>query len=54
MKVCSIPVKFLLKLIADGGVQKKKRIKADSDISRMTTSVRNQLDALASLKGEQV
>ncbi|CAL5325667.1 unnamed protein product [Camellia sinensis] len=34
--------------------QKKKRMKADSDISRPTPSVRNHLDALASLKGEQV
>ncbi|KAL7190318.1 hypothetical protein ACSBR2_022571 [Camellia fascicularis] len=38
----------------EGNEQKKKRMKADSDISRPTTSVRNHLDALASLKGEQV
>ncbi|XP_028118777.1 SAGA-associated factor 29 homolog B-like [Camellia sinensis] len=39
---------------AEGNEQKKKRMKADSDISRPTPSVRNDLDALASLKGEQV
>ncbi|GMP30214.1 hypothetical protein CsSME_00004977 [Camellia sinensis var. sinensis] len=38
----------------EGNEQKKKRMKADSDISRPTPSVRNDLDALASLKGEQV
>ncbi|CAL5325665.1 unnamed protein product [Camellia sinensis] len=32
---------------------KKKRMTADSDISRPTPSVRNDLDALASLMGEQ-
>ncbi|CAL5325664.1 unnamed protein product [Camellia sinensis] len=37
----------------EGNEQKKKRMKADSDISRPTPSVRNDLDALASLKGEQ-
>lgn len=34
--------------------QKKKRVKGDSDISRVPPSVRNHLDSLASLKGEQV
>lgn len=39
----------------DGNEQKKKRMKAaDSDISRLSPSVRNHLDALSSLKGEQV
>ncbi|KAI5651167.1 hypothetical protein M9H77_37172 [Catharanthus roseus] len=38
----------------DGNEQKKKRMKADSDITRLSPSVRNHLDALASLKGEQV
>ncbi|KAL3526105.1 hypothetical protein ACH5RR_014477 [Cinchona calisaya] len=38
----------------EGSEQKKKRMKADSDVSRMTPSMRNHLDALASLKGEQV
>ncbi|XP_027102023.2 SAGA-associated factor 29 homolog A [Coffea arabica] len=38
----------------EGSEQKKKRMKADSDVSRLTPSVRNHLDALASLKGEQV
>lgn len=34
--------------------QKKKRMKNDSDISRLSLSARNHLDTLASLKGEQV
>ncbi|XP_074370986.1 SAGA-associated factor 29 homolog A-like [Apium graveolens] len=38
----------------EGNEQKKKRIKGDSDISRVSPSMRNHLDALASLKGEQV
>ncbi|KAL7232664.1 hypothetical protein ACSBR2_010638 [Camellia fascicularis] len=38
----------------EGNEQKKKRMKADSDIPRLSPSMRNQLDALASLKGEQV
>ncbi|CAL5370142.1 unnamed protein product [Camellia sinensis] len=38
----------------EGNEQKKKRMKADSDILRLSPSMRNQLDALASLKGEQV
>ncbi|KAM7509863.1 hypothetical protein LguiB_008738 [Lonicera macranthoides] len=38
----------------EGNEQKKKRMKADSDISRVSPSMRNHLDALASLKGEQV
>ncbi|XP_057491152.1 SAGA-associated factor 29 homolog A-like [Actinidia eriantha] len=38
----------------EGNEQKKKRIKADSDISRLSPSMRNHLDSPASLKGEQV
>lgn len=38
----------------EGSEQKKKRMKAESDVPRLTPSVRNHLDALASLKGEQV
>ncbi|KAM7512513.1 hypothetical protein LguiB_011388 [Lonicera macranthoides] len=38
----------------DGNEQKRKRMKADSDISRIPTSVRNRLDALASLEGQEV
>ena len=41
-------------LLTEGSEQKKKRMKADSDVSRLTPSVRNHLDALARLKGEQV
>ncbi|XP_057983018.1 SAGA-associated factor 29 homolog A isoform X2 [Malania oleifera] len=40
--------------IAEGNEQKKKRMKTESDISRLSPSVRNQLEAAASLKGEQV
>ncbi|GAB2278993.1 SAGA-associated factor 29 A [Dionaea muscipula] len=38
----------------EGNDQKKKRMKPDSDISRVSPSMRNQLDNCASLKGEQV
>lgn len=38
----------------EGNDQKRKRIKADSDISRLSPAVRNHLEACASLKGEQV
>lgn len=54
MGVCSLSVIFCLVLSTEVGEQKKKRMKTDSDVSRMTPSVRNQLDALANLKGEQV
>ncbi|XP_073222721.1 SAGA-associated factor 29 homolog B-like isoform X5 [Cicer arietinum] len=40
--------------IGEGNEQKRKRVKTESDISRLTPSVRNQLEACASLKGEQV
>lgn len=39
---------------AEGNEQKKKRMKADPDVPRLSPSVRNHLDILASLKGEQV
>jgi SAGA-associated factor 29 len=38
----------------EGNEQKKKRMKVENDIQRVSPSVRNHLDALASLKGEQV
>ncbi|KAL2505239.1 SGF29 tudor-like domain [Abeliophyllum distichum] len=38
----------------EGNEQKKKRMKADSDVSRLSPSVRNQLESLANMKGEQV
>ncbi|RDX91696.1 hypothetical protein CR513_26278, partial [Mucuna pruriens] len=38
----------------EGNEQKRKRVKTDSDISRLTPNMRNQLEACASLKGEQV
>ncbi|PQQ13221.1 uncharacterized protein Pyn_03328 [Prunus yedoensis var. nudiflora] len=38
----------------EGNEQKRKRMKSDSDISRMSPSMRSQLELFASLKGEQV
>ncbi|KAI3725978.1 hypothetical protein L1987_43781 [Smallanthus sonchifolius] len=38
----------------EGNEQKKKRMKADPDVPRLSPSLRNHLDHLASLKGEQV
>ncbi|KAK9053978.1 hypothetical protein SSX86_025053 [Deinandra increscens subsp. villosa] len=39
---------------AEGNDQKKKRMKADPDVPRLSPSLRNHLDHLANLKGEQV
>ncbi|KAJ8750289.1 hypothetical protein K2173_014204 [Erythroxylum novogranatense] len=39
---------------AEGNDQKRKRMRADSDISKLNASARSQLEACASLKGEQV
>lgn len=39
---------------AESNEQKKKRMKPDSDVTRLSPSVRNQLDSLANMKGEQV
>lgn len=39
--------------LAEGNEQKKKRMKADSDMPRLSPSMRHQ-EALANLKGEQV
>ncbi|GAB4847898.1 SAGA-associated factor 29 A [Ancistrocladus abbreviatus] len=38
----------------EGNEQKKKRMKTDSDMPRVSANMRNQLDSCASLKGEQV
>ncbi|KAK2661638.1 hypothetical protein Ddye_000212 [Dipteronia dyeriana] len=38
----------------EGNEQKRKRLKNDSDIPRLSPFLRNQLDNCASLKGEQV
>uniref|UniRef100_A0A251SB47 Putative SGF29 tudor-like domain-containing protein n=1 Tax=Helianthus annuus TaxID=4232 RepID=A0A251SB47_HELAN len=38
----------------EGNEQKKKRMKADPDVPRLSPSLRNHLDHLANLKGEQV
>ncbi|KAH1076546.1 hypothetical protein AAZX31_19G050600 [Glycine max] len=40
--------------IGKGNEQKRKRVKTESDISRLTPSMRGQLEACANLKGEQV
>ncbi|XP_010528211.1 PREDICTED: uncharacterized protein LOC104805361 isoform X3 [Tarenaya hassleriana] len=37
-----------------GTDQKRKRMKVDSDVTRLSPSMRNQIEAYASLKGEQV
>ncbi|XP_051119901.1 SAGA-associated factor 29 homolog A-like [Andrographis paniculata] len=38
----------------DSGEQKKKRMKADPEVPRQSASIRNPLESLANLKGEQV
>lgn len=38
----------------DGSEQKRKRVKADSDVLRQSPSMRSHLESLANLKGEQV
>ncbi|KAH1193155.1 SAGA-associated factor 29 A [Glycine max] len=40
--------------VTEGNEQKRKRVKTESDISRLTPSMRGQLEACANLKGEQV
>lgn len=40
--------------MAEGNDQKRKRMKVDSDVIRHSPSMRNQIEAYASLKGEQV
>lgn len=40
--------------MTEGNEQKKKRMKGDSDIPRLSPSMRNQQEFFASLKGEQV
>lgn len=42
------------KRLAEGNEQKKKRMKADSEITRLSPSLRNPQDSFANLKGEQV
>ncbi|KAG4914992.1 hypothetical protein JHK87_052549 [Glycine soja] len=39
--------------VTEGNEQKRKRVKTESDISRLTPSMRGQLEACANLKGEQ-
>ncbi|ANM68445.1 SGF29 tudor-like domain-containing protein [Arabidopsis thaliana] len=43
-----------LGVVAEGNDQKRKRMKVDSDVIRLSPSMRNQIEAYASLKGEQV
>ncbi|XP_034708073.1 SAGA-associated factor 29 homolog A-like isoform X1 [Vitis riparia] len=50
----SVPAPGQQRRRIDGSEQKKKRMKTDSDISRPSPSIRNQLEVAASLKGEQV
>ncbi|CAN8266201.1 unnamed protein product [Cochlearia groenlandica] len=38
----------------EGNEQKRKRMKVDSDVTRVSPSIRNQIEAYASLRGEQV
>ncbi|CAA0820155.1 SGF29 tudor-like domain [Striga hermonthica] len=38
----------------EGSEQKKKKVKADSEVPRLSQPMRSHLEALASLKGEQV
>lgn len=40
--------------VAEGNDQKKKRMKVDSDVIRLSPFMRNQIEVYASLKGEQV
>ncbi|CAN7044881.1 unnamed protein product [Brassica rapa subsp. trilocularis] len=40
--------------VAEGNGLKRKRMKAESDVTRVPPSIRNQMKAYASLKGEQV
>ncbi|PHT96504.1 hypothetical protein BC332_34570 [Capsicum chinense] len=40
--------------MTEGNEQKKKRMKGDPDIPRLTPSMRNQQEFFANLKGEQV
>ncbi|PPS02525.1 hypothetical protein GOBAR_AA18144 [Gossypium barbadense] len=42
------------KLQANGNDQKRKRMKSDSDISRLSPSMRSHIEAFVSLKDEQV
>uniref|UniRef100_A0A1J3GXQ5 SAGA-associated factor 29-like protein n=1 Tax=Noccaea caerulescens TaxID=107243 RepID=A0A1J3GXQ5_NOCCA len=42
------------KIVAEGNDQKRKRMKVDSDVTRVSPSMRNQIEAYASLRGEQV
>ncbi|KAF8088412.1 hypothetical protein N665_0543s0022 [Sinapis alba] len=42
------------KLVEQGNDQKRKRMKVESDVTRVPPSIRNQIKAYASLKGEQV
>ncbi|CAA0823431.1 SGF29 tudor-like domain [Striga hermonthica] len=38
----------------EGGEQKKKRIKGDTDVPRLSPSTRSHLESLANMKGEEV
>ncbi|CAA7055227.1 unnamed protein product [Microthlaspi erraticum] len=42
------------RIVGEGNDQKKKRMKYDSDVMRLSPSMRNLIEAFSSLKGEQV
>lgn len=44
----------LLTWTAEGNEPKKKRMKADSDVTRLSPNMRNQQEFFANMKGEQV
>lgn len=45
---------FISHKVAEGNDQKRKRMKFDSDVIGLSPSMRNLIEAYASLKGEQV
>ncbi|KAI4348223.1 hypothetical protein L6164_008971 [Bauhinia variegata] len=49
-----LPGQLRRRIGKEGNEQKRKRIKTDSDISKLSPSLRNQLETCAGLKGEQV
>lgn len=54
MRVLKLPICIADgKQIADGNDQKRKRMKSDSDISRLSPSMWSYIEACVSLKDEQ-
>lgn len=50
----AIKITFKTSLLTEGSEQKKKRVKADSEVPRLSPSMRLQIESSANLKGEQV